>query len=159
MDQPRFVTRDAFAVVGVEDDAYKIDAVDPGFYGLWMNRFMAHEPEIRSQSPDGVCYGVWFGAPSTDISSGRYLAGMAAVGPAIVPEGWVKRVIPAARYAVFASTLDLMGETTGQALDSWLPASDYAYDTGKPRLDYMGPDTSGPDSPVSVWIPVVPRTR
>jgi len=158
MDAPRFITLEAFAVVGVEDDAYKIDEVDPGFYDLWMNRFMSREPEVRPQSQDGVCYGVWFGAPGSDISKGRYLAGMQALEPTFVPEGWVKRTIPAARYAVFEATLDLIGETTEQALDVWLPASGYQYDGDKPRLDYMGPDTTGPESPVSVWIPVVPRT-
>jgi len=158
MEEPRFVTLEAFEVVGVEDDANKIDDVDPVFCELWMNRFMAHEPEVRPQSPDGVCYGVWFGAQGTDISNGRYLAGMGAIEPAIVPEGWVKRTIPAARYAVFDATLDLIGETTEQGLDVWLPASGYQYDGDKLRLDYMGPDTTGPESPVSVWIPVVPRT-
>lgn len=154
MSEPRLANLPAFNVLGVEDDAFKIDDVDPGFHDLWMRRFMAHDAEVGAYSTDGVYYAVWFGTRGTDISVGTYLAGMAVRAGAPVPEGWVLRQVPSAEYAVFDTTLRDVGDATEHALDSWLPASDYVYDGAKPRLDYMGPGTEGQDAPVSVWIPV-----
>jgi predicted transcriptional regulator YdeE len=153
--EPRFVEREAFWVVGVEDEAYKIEEVDPGFDDLWMNRFMAKHDEIQPFSVDGAYYGVWFGTQGSDLSSGTYLAGMAVEEGADVPEGWSLREVPAATYAVFDTTLRDIGEATEFALDRWLPGAEYRYDGDAPRFDYMPPDTSGPETPVSVWIPVI----
>jgi predicted transcriptional regulator YdeE len=70
------------------------------------------------------------------------------------PIGWVIREVPAAQYAVFETTLADVGDATEYALDEWLPDSNYKYDGVKPRFDLMPPDTTGQESPVSVWIPV-----
>jgi predicted transcriptional regulator YdeE len=82
---------------------------------------------------------------------------MAIQGDPPVPEGWVIREVPAAEYAVFETTLRDVGEATYHALAEWLPSSDYDRDLPKPRFDLMPPDTSGQESPVSVWIPVRKR--
>ena len=152
--EPRFERREDFRVLGIEDDAYKIDKVDPGFHDLWMNRFMARHDDVQPYSIDGAYYAMWFGTKGTDISRGKHLAGMAVTGDANAPDGWVIRVVPAAEYAVFETNLRDVGLATEYALNEWLPNSDYVLDTGKPRFDLMPPNTTGPDSPVSVWIPV-----
>lgn len=154
MITPKFKTRSHFRVLGVEDDAYKIDEVDPGFNDLWMNRFMSRHDEVACYSTDGTYYAVWFGAKGTDISVGKHLAGMAVTAAAEAPYGWVTRDVPAANYAVFRTTLRDVGSATEYAIDEWLPRSGYELDAGKPRFDLMPPGTTGPDSPVSVWIPV-----
>ena len=157
MIEPKFEMKEAFWVLGVEDEAYKIEEIDPGFNDLWMKRLMAKHDEVQPLSVDGAYYAVWSGTHGSDISDGNYLAGMAVREGADVPDGWTLREVPAAIYAVFDSTLRDIGEATEYALDHWLPESAYLYDGDKPRFDYMPPDTSGPETPVSVWIPVVRR--
>jgi predicted transcriptional regulator YdeE len=157
MEEPRFERKGAFRVLGVEDDAYKIDEVDPGFYDLWMNRFMARADEVGAFSVDGAHYGVWFGTRGTDISVGTHLAGMAVTVDADPPDGWIMREVPAAEYAVFETTLEDVGDAAEYALDEWLPSADYEYDGDKPRFDLMPPGTTGPASPVFVWIPVLTK--
>ena len=152
--EPRFEEKGLFRVLGVEDDAYKIEEVDPGFNDLWLNRFESRWDEVEPYSIDGACYGVWYGFTETDILKGTCLAGMAVGDDAKTPEGWVIRDIPASNYAVFETTLRDIGDTTEYALRQWLPRSDYELDTPKPRLDLMPPDTLTQESPVSVWIPV-----
>ncbi|MFH1085020.1 MAG: hypothetical protein V1772_04580 [Chloroflexota bacterium] len=157
MREPRFETREAFTVLGVEDDAIKMDTVDPGFHDLWMRRFMPHHGEVSVFSTDGAYYAVWFGMVGDLVLVGTHLAGMAVRPEAVAPEGWVIRQVPAARYAVFDTTLRDVGDGPEYALHRWLPGSGYALDGDKPRFDLMPPDTSGPESPVTVWIPVVRR--
>ena len=158
MSKPRFVQREAFRVLGVKDRARNIEEDDPGFHDLWMNRFMAHANEVAAYSTDGAHYGVWFGTRGGDISVGMLLARMAVTSNAIAPDGWVIREVETADYAVFETTLADVGHATVYGLDEWLPASDYEYDGAKARFDLMPPGTTGPDSPVSVWIPVRRRT-
>lgn len=96
--ESRFEERDSFRVLGVEDDAYKIDEIDPGFNDLWMNRFESRWNDVEPYSTDGICYGVWSGFTETNILTGTCLAGMAVRDDAMVPEGWVIREIPAACF-------------------------------------------------------------
>ena len=152
--EPRIEERDGFRVLGIEDDAQKLDDEDPGFEDIWMNRFMSRHDDVKQYSTDGSYYGLFFNTIGTDLSKARYLAGM-AVGPeAVAPEGWVIREIPAAEYAVFETTLRDVGDASEEALSHWLPNSDFEQDTSKPRFDQMPPDTSGPESPTWVWIPI-----
>ena len=83
---------------------------------------------------------------------------MAVQGDPPIPDGWIVREVPAAVYAVFETTLRDVGSATEHGLIRWLPKSGYELDSPKPRFDLMPPDTTGPDSPVSVWIPVRKKT-
>jgi predicted transcriptional regulator YdeE len=156
--KPRMEKRDVFRVIGVEDEAAKINGEDPGFGQLWMERYMPQSKEIEPYSTDGAAYGVFFNTKGTDLTGGRYVAGAAVRADAPVPKGWVMREIPAAEYAVFDTTLRDIGETSDEALESWLPNSGFEQDTAKARFDYHPPGTSAQESPVSVWIPVKRRT-
>ncbi|GMQ79505.1 MAG: hypothetical protein BMS9Abin02_2102 [Anaerolineae bacterium] len=155
--KPRIEKKDAFRVLGVEDDAVKIDTEDPGFQDLWMNRFMSQHEEIKPHSTDGAHYGVFFNTSGTDLTGERYLAGMAVDLDTPAPEGWVTRDIPAAEYAVFDTSLREIGETSNKALSKWLPGSKFEQDTSIPRFDFHPPGTKGQDSLVSVWIPIKRR--
>ena len=154
---PRFERRGSFRVMGVEDDASQIEGVDPAFHDLWMNRYMACHALVQPLSTDGAHYGVWFGTRGTDISRGTYLAGMSVDGAPPMPHGWVTRDVPAAEYAVFETTLADVGDATEYALTQWLPESEYELDPLKPRFDLMPPETTGQESPMSVWTPVRSR--
>jgi hypothetical protein len=59
MMNPRFETRGAFRVLGVEADAHQLDDQDPGFHDLWMNRFMARHDAVAAQSTDKAYYGLF----------------------------------------------------------------------------------------------------
>ena len=115
--KPRTEKRDAFHIVGVEDDAAKIDGEDPGFQNLWMSQFVSRHDEITLRSTDGAHYGVFFNTSGTDLTGGRYLAGMAVEVDTPVPGGWVTRDTPAAEYAVFDTSLREIGETADEAFD------------------------------------------
>jgi hypothetical protein len=69
--------RDAFRVVGVEDDAAKIEGEDPGFGKLWFGRFMPLSKEVEPYRTNGVSYGVFSNARGIDLTGGRYVAGVA----------------------------------------------------------------------------------
>jgi len=153
--EPQFRKRKAFVVLGVEDDAHKIDDEDPGFRNLWMGRFMRLHDEIEPQSEDKCYYAVWIGTHGDDISVGTHLAGMAVASGYEVPEGCVARCLPDDEYAVFESTLQEVGNTTERAFRDFFPVSDCRPDLDKPRFDLMPPDTIDADSPVSVWIPIL----
>ncbi len=155
--EPRIQKKDAFHVLGVEDAAVKLDTDDPGFEGLWMNRFMSRQEEVTPSSTDGAHYGVFFNTNGADLTGGSYLAGLAVQIETPAPDGWVMRDIPAAEYAVFETSLREIGETSGEALSKWLPDSGFEQDTSKLRFDFHPPGTKGQDSPVSVWIPVKRR--
>jgi hypothetical protein len=60
--EPRFVERGSFRVLGVEDDAYKIEEIDPDFNDLWLNWFESRWDDGEPYSIDGACYGVWSGS-------------------------------------------------------------------------------------------------
>ena len=109
---------------------------------------------MQPYSIDGAYYAVWFGYTETDFLKGKHLAGMAVRDDAKIPKGWVIRDVPAAKYAVFETTLRDVGDATEYAQRQWLPGSDYELDTPRPRFDFMPPDTTSQESPVSVWIPV-----
>jgi predicted transcriptional regulator YdeE len=153
--EPQFRKREGFNVLGVEDEAHKIEDVDPGFRNLWMGRFMKLHDAIEPQSEDKCYYAVWLGTRGDDVRVGTHLAGMAVGAEPDVPEGCVVRRVPAAEYAVFETTLQEVGSTTAKAFREYFPSADCNPDLDKPRFDLMPSDTIDVDSPVSVWIPVL----
>jgi hypothetical protein len=63
-------------------------------------------------SIDKVYYGFFFYAPERVGRPARYFAGMWVTQILEMPADWVVREIPAARYAVFETTLAQIGNTT-----------------------------------------------
>jgi len=150
----QIIEREAFTVLGVEEEFALIERDDPGFVKIWLERFEANHEQVRPLSLDKAYYGIFF-YPSKQVGRPqRYLAGMRVVQIPETPADWVVREISAARYAVFETTLAQIGDTTDQAFARWLPGAGYEHDYPKPHFDFMPPEATRADSPVTVWIPI-----
>ncbi len=155
--EPSIADREAFRVLGVEDTCEYLEENDPSFGKIWLERFMAHHDTARSQSTDGKYYQVFFFSSQAKGHPQWCLCGMAVEDATELPDGWVVRDVPKARYVVFETTLKYIGETVDYAFSEWLPASKHRHDHPKPHFILFPPDVSGPDSTASVWIPVRKR--
>jgi predicted transcriptional regulator YdeE len=154
----QIIEREAFTVLGVEEEFALIERDDPGFVKIWLERFEAQHELVRSLSLDKAYYGVFFYAPERTGRPTRYLAGMRVAHIAETPADWVVREISAARYAVFETTLAQIGDATDHALTRWLPEAGYEHDYPRPHFDFMPPEATCADSLVTVWIPIRHRT-
>ena len=72
----QIIDREAFTVLGVEEEFALIERDDPGFVKIWLERFEAQHELVRSLSLDKAYYGVFFYAPERAGRPARYLAGM-----------------------------------------------------------------------------------
>jgi predicted transcriptional regulator YdeE len=116
------------------------------------------DQQVTSSPPAFQIIGISF-YPSKQVGRPqRYLAGMRAVQIPETPAGWVVREIPAARYAVFETTLAQIADTTDQAFARWLPEACCEHDYPRPHFDFMPPEATRADSPVTVWIPIRHKT-
>ena len=154
----QIIEREAFTVLGVEEEFALIESDDPGFAKIWLERFEAKHELVRPFSIDKAYYGIFFYAPERVGRPARYLAGMRVAHIPATPADWVLREIAAARYAVFETTLAQIGDATDHALARWLPEAGYEHDNPRPHFDFMPPEATHADSPVTVWIPIRHRT-
>ncbi len=154
----QIIEREAFTVLGVEEEFALIERDDPGFVKIWLERFEAQHELVRSLSLDKAYYGIFFYASESVGRPARYLAGMRVAHGAETPADWVVREISAATYAVFEATLAQIGDATDHALTRWLPEAGYEHDYPRPHFDFMPPEATRADSPVTVWIPIRHRT-
>jgi len=146
-DRMSVVEKDAFRVLGVDED---VEKVAPGFLDVW-GRFSSHAGEITVLSVDGAHYGMFYDSGT----GGRYLAGMAVAANAPPQEGVVALDIAAATYAVFQTTV---GDIGSEDFTTWLAAEGLERDASKPHFDFHPPGTTeafnrGEDPAISVWIP------
>ncbi len=146
----RFVEKGPIRVAGILTHG-RPEEITPRITDIWMNEFMKYDEQLKPYSPDKAYFGAWFGYPD---GSADYLVGMAVENLSEIPEGLVERVLPAAKYAVFACTVGTIGETYGQIYGQWLPASPYEYDTMAADFEFYPPDTETNQSPTEVYIPV-----
>lgn len=86
--------------------------------------------DIGMKNADGSYVGFWgamsddtmaFMPWSDDFSRGLYLAGIEVYEDTVVPEGWVKWVMPARKYLVTDVTPDSYGEMFGSVINSLIP--------------------------------------
>jgi AraC family transcriptional regulator len=66
--------------------------------------------------------------------------------------------IPAAIWAVFETTLDLLPQSWRQIFKEWFPSTGYEH-TGGPELEVYLPGDMNPDSKCQLWVPVVKREK
>jgi len=154
----QILERDAFTVLGVEEEFTRIESDDPGFVKIWLERFEAKHELVRPLSIDKAYYGVFFYPPEQVGRPESYLAGMRVAQIPETPADWAVREIPAARYAVFETSLAQIGDTTDQALVRWLPEAGYEHDYPRPHFDFMPPEATRADSSVTMWIPIRRKT-
>lgn len=116
--QPKIVSRPEFTVVGY---CYHGDNKNQEIAAMW-GKFTQRMTEIQTNNERetfGVCT-VPAGLPEGHF---EYVAAMQVPDDAPVPEGMVKRTIPAYQYAVFehVGEIDKLGETYRDIYQSWLP--------------------------------------
>ncbi len=124
--EPRIVTKEAFAVVGIpfkgqiSSGPYE-DGENNNEIGKAWDAFNARAGEITGWSSPAI--GLCFGMPNDDEP--WYIAGAEVAHAGAVPEGMVARDVPAQKYAVFECTLPTLGETYKYIMEEWQPASGY----------------------------------
>lgn len=114
----RFVELPAFTVVGM---AYHGKNQNNEIAQMW-GEFNRRYKEIEI-SDDAACYGVCRMLPELPQGEFEYVAGWTTRADAPVPEGMVKRSVPALRYAVFAhrGAAEGLRETYRKIYEEWLP--------------------------------------
>jgi AraC family transcriptional regulator len=149
--EPKFVDRDAFTVMGVQE---RFTPETEDFEGIW-KRYMAFHERIAPLSTDGAHYGVCFASDQEGAMD--YVAGMAVPPGTDCPEGLVVRDVPAARDAVFECTVRTIRETYEFIHHTWIAGSPYVLDDPKPGFERYPPNTTRGDSPVLIHVPVRPK--
>ena len=114
--QPEFRDRPAFQVMGVQVRANPTTA---DYGDLWGRQFASRVAELRPFAVDDAGYGVYF--CTGQEGEMEILAGMAVQNVPEVPAGLVLREVPAAREAVFTTTMAQLGPTWGRIYGSGAP--------------------------------------
>ncbi|HMN61081.1 MAG TPA: MerR family transcriptional regulator [Anaerolinea sp.] len=152
--QPKIVNRPAFTVIGY---CYHGNNQNQEIAEMW-GRFTQRLGEIQTNNAletFGVC-SLPAGLPEGHF---EYVAGMQVPEDALVPEGMVKRTLPAYTYAVFehVGPLDTLHQTYQNIHQAWLPQSGYqALEDGLDMEVYddrVFKDFS-PDSIMYIFVPV-----
>ena len=148
--EPKIVSREAFTVVGQK---YRGKNEDNEIPQIWQ-AFMPRVPEIGHIVNPHVAYGI---CGNMDVDSGEfdYVAGFEVSNAEAVPEGLVSWEVPAAKYAVFSTTLPKIGETFEYAYKTWLPQSGYQ-PAGGPDVELYDEqfDPQDPNSKFDIYIPI-----
>ena len=122
--EPKFLEKHAFTVVGMR---YFGSNPNNDIPKLW-DRFIPRTCEITHRCNDTICFGVCF--PPEDKSEDgefEYVAGVETPANAPVPDGMVKRTVPAGKYAVFThkGPVEKIDETMKFIAGDWHPKSGY----------------------------------
>jgi AraC family transcriptional regulator len=149
--EPRIVTQPAFEVVGLEIET---SPKSPEIPALW-GRFAARMSEIADAIDPQIGYGV-IARFDRERSRLSYLAGVAVKSAAHPPQGMVMVGIPGGEYAVFESSLTVIGATFDHIFGVWLPQAPYRLGSG-PYYERYGEtfDPEDPTSLVTIHIPVI----
>jgi len=150
--EPKIVRKDAFTVIGVPARG---NPMTMDYRDIWENRFMKVHDQVKPLSAEDAYFGAYFATEEENVVD--MIAGVAAADDAQAPEGLAARELPAADYAVFECKLAGIAETWQAIMAQWLPASGYAYDPSKAAFEQYPSDCQGPDSDVSIFVPVKPR--
>jgi AraC family transcriptional regulator len=123
--EPKFVTKEAFKVVGMSYIGKNENQEIPQLWEVFNIRMK----EVKSAEP--CCYGTCFGdVEGAAEDEFEYVACVAVEGTPDIPEGMVMREIPAHKYAVFThhGSLKTLHDTYQYIYNTWLPQSGYELD-------------------------------
>ena len=138
--------------MGVQE---RVNNNDPQFYHtLWMERYMAHDEQVKPLSTDKAYYSVYFAMDQQEYC----LDGMAVVAGAQAPEGLVQRHVAAGRYAAFDCTVKTIGQTWQAIFNAWLPGSGFEVPPDGSSFEHYPPDTEAGESPVTIYLPIRVKT-
>jgi predicted transcriptional regulator YdeE len=153
MNEPTFVDRPAFTVMGV---GVRINPMAADYDDIWMNQFEPRAAEIAPFAMDESAYGVYF--PTDEEGMVEMVAGLSVAGVMEVPEGLVAREVPAAHEAVFECAMDAIGPAWGHIMGEWAMGSGYVIDPTAPAFERFPPG-SGPEGNVPVCIHVAVKGK
>lgn len=145
--EPVIRQHEAFWVMGLEEHA-KPDQVD---YRAFWGRVGPRLGEIGPVATGPSAYGVYF--PCADGLCDVF-GGLAVPADAPVPDGMVKREVPAAEYAVFECDLPGIAATWAAIYSQWLPASGYAPVETQPCFEVFEEGCHEGLVPVRIWTAV-----
>jgi len=117
-EEVRFVTKESFLVVGVENDVYYsigYDAIGRA-YKRWKDE------DLINRIPDQIYKGVTYGMTHESIyeNMSKYLVGVEVSTLDNLPAGLLARRFPAAEFAVFRIVLDDEGKFWRHFYGTWL---------------------------------------
>jgi predicted transcriptional regulator YdeE len=148
--EPVILHVDGFTVMGTSTRIKMGSENEEKFRSIWSDFESRHE-QIRTHSTDRCYFGMSF---ATDVEGIiEYVAGMAAREIQAIPEGLVARRVAGADYAVFACTVQSIGETYHHIFGEWLPKSGHRLDGSAPTFEKYPPPEEA-QSPVLIHIPI-----
>ena len=147
---PDVLHRERFRVMGRVITVTRGTEHPDTFRSIWKD-FEAHHETVKRWSTDARYYGVSF-------STGRegridYLAGMAVNSVEEIPGGLVIREIPAATYAVFACSVQTIGQTYGYIFGQWRSTAGSPIEDTRPAFEQY-PAAGATSAPVLIHIPI-----
>ena len=131
----------------------RINPMEADYGALWQKGFDPHQRVVKDLALEPGYYGVYYA--SEEEGKADLVAGMLVGEVANVPEGLTLRDLPGGTYARFDCTMATIGPTWGGIYGQWLPTSGYAEDSSRPGIECYPPDMQGPESPVTIYVPVV----
>lgn len=111
--------------------------------------------KVCSVSGGGNIYGVCLDFAENGSDFTYMIAADAPKGE--LPQGFVRRKVPAATWAVFTATGPLPGsvqDVTKRIFSEWFPATGYEHDDAPELEVYLPGDNSSPDYRCEIWIPI-----
>ena len=148
--EPKVLSRDSFVVAGMFTRVTP-DNGNNDQYGMIWKDFEEFHDQIKPQSTDQAYYGISF--PTAEEGVLDYIAGMAVMEGATVPEGLVIREIAASRYAVFECPMHTIGDTYRYIFTEWLQPAPYELSSFAPVFEQY-PPAGQEHSPVLIHIPI-----
>ncbi len=147
--QPNFVTKPAFAVVGL---LLRTAPKSPDISNLW-EKFVPRMGEIPHATGQHDSYGLMDHYDHV-ANAMDYMAGnpVSQVGP--LPAGMTTWTVPANTYAVFPATMSTLGAVFDEIFATWLNTSGYQLAPG-PYFEHYGSDFNPTNPVVSIYIPII----
>ena len=153
MNEPRYLQREAFRVVGMKITA---NPATPDIPALWQ-KFAPRMFKVPDTAEPKVSYGVM---QNFDPQKGtlEYMAGVSVESIAYLPDGMTSIDMPPNTYAVFEATMATIEQVFCQIYETWLPKSnfDHAKAPYFERYDERF-DPTDRSSLIEVFIPVKVR--
>jgi predicted transcriptional regulator YdeE len=148
--EPKVLSRASFVVAGLPARITP-DVDNTDHYGTIWKEFEAIHARIQPHSTDQAYYGVSF--PTAEEGVLDYVAGMAVVEGAELPENVVICEIAAAHYAVFECPLHAIGDSYRYIFTEWLQPSPYEISSAAPVFEQY-PPAGQEHAPVLIHIPI-----
>lgn len=155
MEPLTFTTRPAFTVVGLKirhDGSDESDASKKLIPSLW-GTFIPRIDTIKHKAEPQTTFGIM---DAYDKAGGAfdYTAGVEVTTKGDIPDDMNHKTVPEQYYAVFTTTLAMLGEAFHAIYEQWLPNSQYERAPGPEFELYDHTFTGKPDSALYIYVPL-----